>query len=351
MENIKLYINATIEDVKTYLEKLINIIKEKYPKYNEIYIKMVKDNSNYWNLILDKLNFFSNLIIGKNINNNNIFINTILFLLFGNQNSYKKLKSSTVINIEQYENSQYSNEIINFRNCIIIILIQIFINNETNDLKIRNNDVNTNLDYLINIINRILKSSYIKKSIHVIKLILKKDLNNVNDEFILSLFYFLYKKYQKLFIEFLNSDNCDIKKEYKFILINEYQQFTYDEKGAINYSNKIFEIKLSYSLLGINPKNEKINKFLETIKDKKLKGELLEVFQNYYYKNYLIKNNDNNKNENEKKNKSKLLNILKEVQAIKKNIKEVKNNVEELKNIQNNYMDDIFRVLNIINKH
>ena len=35
---------------------------------------------------------------------------------------------------------------------------------------------------------------------------------------------------------------------------------------------------------------------------------------------------------------------------LKKNVKEIKNNLEELKDIQKNYMDDIFRILNIINK-
>ncbi len=358
MENIKLYINASTEDVKQYLEKLIDIIIKKYPSFTEIYIKMNANTpkSNYWHLISDKLNFTSNLLLSKEKDNNkkNIYINTILFLLFGNQSNYNKLNSSIIINIEQYENSQYSNEISNFRNCLIIILIQIFINGETNEINKSNDNNNiiisdNNNNNLINIINRIVKSSYIKKSIHVIKSLLKKDINNQNDIFILTLFYFIYKKYQKYFIDFINSDNCDIKKEYKYILINEYQVFTYDDNSAINYSNKIFEIKLSYSLLGINPKNEKIKIFLKTIKDKKLKSELLEVFENFYYKNYLIKNN-NDSNENKDNKNNKLLNILKEVQNIKKNVKDIKNNVEELKNTHDNYMNDILRILNIINK-
>jgi hypothetical protein len=305
---------------------------------------------NYWNLISDKLNFCSNLLLSKDKNNNFTILNTMLFLLFGNQNNYNKLNSLTILKIEEYENSQYSNEITNFRNCIIITLIQIFINEEINYInKYKNNSINNNnKNNLINIINRIIKSSYIKKCIHVIKSLLKKDLNNQDNIFILTLFYFIYKKYQKYFIEFINSDNCDIKKEYKYILINEYQVFSYDDNGAINYSNKIFEIKLSYSLLGINPKNEKIKTFLKTIKDKKFENELLEVFENFYYKNYLIKNNDNNDNKDNKN--SKILHILKEVQNIKKDVKDIKNNVEELKNIQANYMNDIFRILNIINK-
>lgn len=101
--------------------------------------------------------------------------------------------------------------------------------------------------------------------------------------------------------------------------------------------------------MGLNPKNEKTNKFLETIKDKKLKAELLEVFQNYYYKNYLVKKNNSGEFISENKN-DKLIDILKEVQNIKKNIKEVKNNIEEMKLMHSNYMDDIFRILNIINK-
>ena len=338
MENIKLYINASIEDVKNYLEKLMEFINKSYPIFDEIYLKMINSTSksSYWSQIFDKLNVFSNFMINKG-KDNNIFINTISFLLFGYQNTYNKINPISV-NLEQYEKSSYSSDIVNFRNCIIIIIIQIFINNECKD--------NINKDYFINSINRIIKSSYIKKSIHVIKSLLTKNINNENYTFTLSLFYFIYKKYQKFFIEFLDSDNCNIKKEYKNILIKEYQLFTYDESGVINYSNQIFEIKLSYSLLGLNPTNDKINKFLETIKDKKLKGELLEVFQNYYYN--LIKND--NSNDDDKNKRNKFINILKEVQTIKKNIKEVRNNVEELKNMQNNYMDDIFRVLNIMNK-
>ena len=350
MDNIKLYINASIDDVKNYIEKLIDLIKEKYPKFDEIYLKM---NANcqisYWNHISDKLNFFSNIIFSKDKDKNskNLFFTTILFLLFGNQNNYSKLNPKS-INLEEYKKSSYSNEIINFRNCIIILLIQGFIIDEKTEKNLLKND---NKNNLINNINRIIKSSYIKKSIHVIKSLLKKNINNENDIFILSLFYFIYKDYQKFFIEFLNSENCDIKKEYKNILIKEFEIFTYDENGAINYSNKIFEIKLSYSLLGLNPKNEKTTKFLETIKDQKLKEELLEVFQNYYYKNFLSKKNNNNSEENRPDDKNdKLLNILKEVQTVKKNIKEIKNTIEEMKLMQNNYIDDIFRILNIINK-
>ena len=339
MENIKLYINANIEDVKNYLDKLIDLIKKKYPKFDEIYLKIKNETikNTYWNLIFVKLNCFSNLIIeNKNKENNNIFISTILFLLFGNEKNHNKLN----INIEKYENSLYSDEIINFRNCIIIILIQIFIINENKC----QNSTDINITYLINTINRIIKSSFIKKSIHVIKSLLKKNINNEKDIFILSLFYFIYKKYQNLFIEFINSDNCDIKKEYKNILIKEYQLFTYKENEVINYSNKIFEIKLSYSLLGVNPKNDEVNKFLETIKDKKFKEELLKIYENYFYKTNLT----NNENNSDKKNI--LLNSLKEIKKIKKDIKEIKNNIEDLKVMHNNYMEDIFRVLNMMKK-
>ena len=339
MENIKLYINASIDDVKNYLDKLIGLIKTKYPKFDEIYLKIKNETfkNTYWNLIYVKLSCFSNLIIeNKNKENNNIFISTILFLLFGNEKNHNKLN----INIEKYENSLYSDEIINFRNCIIIILIQIFIITENKC----QNSTDINITYLINTINRIIKSSFIKKSIHVIKSLLKKNINNEKDIFILSLFYFIYKKYQNLFIEFINSDNCDIKKEYKNILIKEYQLFTYKENEVINYSNKIFEIKLSYSLLGINPKNDEVNKFLETIKDKKFKEELLKIYENYFYKTNLTNNNNNT----DKKNR--LLNSLKEIKKVKKDIKEIKNNIEDLKVMHNNYMEDIFRVLNMMKK-
>ena len=343
MENIKLYINASIDDIKNYIETLIDFIKEKYPKFDEIYAKMINSQNskaqiNYWSLIYDKLNFFSNLIINKD-KNNNTFINTMLFLLYGNMNTSNKSNSITIsLNIEQYKNSLYSNEIINFRNCIIILLIQLFINNEKNTSDKDNKENKNNKNYFFNTINRIVKSSYIKKSIHIIKSLLKKNIDNENNIFISSLFYFMIKNYKNLFIDFLNNENCDIKREYKIILIKEFELFKYNETDVINYSNKIFEIKLSYSLLGLNPKNEKINIFLNSIKDKRLKEELLEVFQNYYYNL-----NDNYKND-------KLLNILKEVRSIKKNMKEIKNNIEEMKIIQNNYMDDIFRILNIINK-
>ena len=159
------------------------------------------------------------------------------------------------------------------------------------------------------------------------------------------LFYFIYKEYNQNFISFISSPNCDIKTEYKDILISEYALFTYNEIGSMNYSSKIFEIKLSYSFLGENPKEIKVKKFLETIKDKKFKEKLLIVFEKYYYENYVKKENVQKNEKNEK-----LINILNEVQYIKKNVKEIKNNLEELKDIQKNYMDDIFRILNIINK-
>ena len=111
----------------------------------------------------------------------------------------------------------------------------------------------------------------------------------------------------------------------------------------MSFNSKIFEIKLSYSLLGINPKEKKVTKFLETIKDKKLKSELLSVFEKYYYEKYVGKEKFENKND-------KLINALNQVQLLKKNIKEIKNSVDELKDMQKNYMDDIFRILNIINK-
>ena len=84
---------------------------------------------------------------------------------------------------------------------------------------------------------------------------------------------------------------------------------------------------------------------METIKEKKLREELLSVFEKYYYENY-VKKEDLEKNDKSKK----LINVLNEVQSIKKNIKELRNNLDELKDMHNNYMDDIFRVLNIINK-
>ena len=341
MENIKLYINASIDDVKMYIEKLLDVINKTNPKFDELWNKAIDDNksNNYWNLIYDKLNIYSNTIINNKlisiISSNNI--KTILFLLFGNINGIKTNNKSN-IKLELYENSIYSNEIINFRNCVIIILIQNYIVSDSSKL-------NENKDNIINNIIRIIKCSYIKKSIHVIKSLLNKQNHSKIDIFIPVLFYFIYKEYYQNFISFISSQNCDIKSEYKNILISEYASFTFNEIGSMNFSSKIFEIKLSYSLLGLNPKEKKVNKFLETIKDKKLKEKLLVVFEKYYYENYIKKENGEKNEKNEK-----MVNILNEIQYIKKNVKEIKNNLEELKDIQKNYMDDIFRILNIINK-
>ena len=347
MEKIKVIINPTVDEVKTYLEKIIDFFKQKYPGFDAEYNKKEENKkNNYWNSLNDKFN----LITEKNKEKKNVvFISTLQFLLFGNQNQNQPpsamhtptTPNSTTnnvtlsYNLEDYKSSIYSQEISNFRNCIIIILIQIFLNNNN----ISNKD-------LINTIDRIIKSSYIKKSIHVIKSLLKKGIEDEEKIFILTLFYFIYKKYQKFFIDFIRSENCEIRKEYKKILINEFQSFKYEENDVINYSNKLFEIKLSYSLLGINPKEKKINNFLETIKDKKLRAELLEVFENYYYGS----NNDGSGGEGQKSEKNNFVKILIEVKNLKKNLQEVKSDVEELKKVQCNYMDDILRVINIINK-
>ena len=341
MEKIKLYINASIDDVKLYVEKLIDTINKTNPKFDGLCNKSINANKNndFWNLIYNKLNIYLDAIINNKlvsiISSNNI--NTILFLLFGTTNDINANNKSN-INLELYENSMYSNEINNFRNCVIIILIQNYIEFDSSELK-------ENKDNIINSIIRIIKCSYIKKSIHVIKSLLNKQNHSNIDIFIPVLFYFIYKEYNQNFISFISSPNCDIKTEYKDILISEYALFTYNEIGSMNYSSKIFEIKLSYSLLGENPKEIKVKKFLETIKDKKFKEKLLIVFEKYYYENYVKKENVQKNEKNEK-----LINILNEVQYIKKNVKEIKNNLEELKDIQKNYMDDIFRILNIINK-
>ena len=333
MENIKLYINASIDDVKIYVEKLIEVINKRFPKLDEICNKSIEvnKNNNYWNFVYNKLSIYLKYELKSNISSNNI--STISFLLFGNINDKNINKSN--INIELYEKSIHSNEIINFRNCVVIILIQNYI--IFDDIKIKENK-----DDIINNIIRIIKCLYIKKSIHVIKSLLLKQHHSNIDIFIPVLFYFIYKEYFQNFISFISSSNCDIKPQYKELLISEYASFTYNEIGSMNFSSKIFEIKLSYSLLGENPKEKKVEKFLETIKDKKFKEKLLNIFDKYYYEKYVRKEQDD-KNE-------KLVKVLNEVQYIKKNIKELKNNLDELKDMQKNYMDDIFRILNIINK-
>ena len=335
MENIKLYINASIDDVKIYLGQLIDTIDKRNPKFKELYDKVKENNAknNYWNSLYEKINIYSNFLI-----NNKLIepfdINVILFLLFGVRDKSNKLMN--INNLELYELSMYSNEINNFRNCVIIILIQKYILAE-------NNDIGNDDDNIINSIIRIIKCSYIKKSTHVIKSLLNKKNQTKIDLFIPVLFYFIYEKYKNNFTSFISSSNCEIKPEYKPILISEYSSFTYNESGSINFNSKIFEIKLSYSLLGINPKEKKVLNFLETIKDKKLRGELLNVFEKYYYENYIKKENPENKNE-------KLIKVLNEVQYLKSNMKEIKNSLDELKDMQKSYMDDIFRILNIINK-
>ena len=342
MENIKLYINAVVDDVKKYLDEFFQTINKINPKIEELYNKIGKENkkNNYWNIIYDKLNIYSNYTINnKLINDYHNNMNVIIFLLFG---ITKGNNIPSNLNLELYEHSAYSNEINNFRNCLIVILIQNYILHLDSNITLKLDKENENENIINNII-RIIKCSYIKKSIHVIKSLIKKE-NQIKIEiFIPVLFYFIYEKYKNNFISFISSDNCEIKSEYKNILISEYSSFSYDEKGLMNFNSKIFEMKLSYSLLGINPKDKKVTKFLETIKDKKFKGELLSVFEKYYYEKYVKKENIENKNE-------KLINALNQVQLLKKNVKEIKNSVEELKEMQNNYMDDIFRILNIINK-
>jgi hypothetical protein len=330
MENIKLYINAGIDEVKIYLEQLFNNINKRNPKFEGA----ANIKNNFWNSIYDKLNIYSNLL-SNDINGCDISV--IKFLLFGIGGQSNKVIN---INLEVYEQSIYSNEINNFRNCVIIILIQNYILSETKD---KENLSENNGQNILNSIIKIIKCSYIKKSIHVIKSLIKKQLQTKLDIFIPVLFYFIYEKYKNNFISFISSDNCDIKSEYKNILISEYSSFDYNETSSMNFNSKIFEIKLSYSLLGSNPKEKNVIKFLENIKDKKLRGNLLCVFEKYYYENYVRKENNENKN-------GKLINVLNEVQVLKKNVKEIKNSLDELKDMQKNYMDDIFRILNIINK-
>ena len=330
MENIKLYINAGIDEVKIYLEQLFNNINKRNPKFEGA----ANIKNNFWNSIYDKLNIYSNLL-SNDINGCDISV--IKFLLFGIGGQSNKVIN---INLEVYEQSIYSNEINNFRNCVIIILIQNYILSETKD---KENLSENNGQNILNSIIKIIKCSYIKKSIHVIKSLIKKQLQTKLDIFIPVLFYFIYEKYKNNFISFISSDNCDIKSEYKNILISEYSSFDYNETSSMNFNSKIFEIKLSYSLLGTNPKEKNVIKFLESIKDKKLRGNLLCVFEKYYYENYVRKENNENKN-------GKLINVLNEVQVLKKNVKEIKNSLEELKDMQKNYMDDIFKILNIINK-
>ena len=340
MENIKLYINASTKDVKLYLDKAILIINAETNTENKIANNTTKNNKNIkdnnWIAINEKITNaytkYSNKI------NNVIYLKIIKFLLFG-----VEAEKST---IEQYEDSLFSSDIFNFSNCLLIIIIQIFI------YKINL----TNICDLINIINRIIKCSYIKKSIHVIKSLINENYYNEIDTFIFTFFYFIYKKYQKSFIAFLSSEFCDVKQEFKKLLINEYCSFDYNEKSVMYFNNMIFEIKLSYSLIGLNPNEEKIEKFLSTIQESKVKQGIHEVFKEIYLNNQRIVNKKNVDNKNNKENKEKinknkkLYEILGEVKNIRTNLNNVKKDIQELKTMQDSYMNDIYRVLNLMNK-
>ena len=86
MENIKLYINAGVDDVKKYLDEFFQTINKINPKIEELYNKIGKENkkNNYWNIIYDKLNIYSNYTINnKLINDYHNNMNVIIFLLFG----------------------------------------------------------------------------------------------------------------------------------------------------------------------------------------------------------------------------------------------------------------------------
>lgn len=366
MEKIKIFINANIEDVKEYLGKLMNFMEINYLQGNN---KINKDNSleviksnnknkvTFWSKIYEQLYMFYQLNYKTLLNQNISYIKVIIFLLFGNKNIIHDFCYQ--INLELYENSLYSKEIINFRNCILILIIQIFIYSSENNIK---KDLSNN-------INKIIKCPYIKKSLHVIKSLINKDIIKEQEIFILSLFYFIYKKYQKYFIEFLISEKCDIKKEYKKILIDEYYYFQYDENSIINYSTIIFEIKLSYSLLGLNPNDEKISRFLLSIKENKIKNELYEVITNNYklsMKNTTSSINDkdnniNNLDEEEKGSKfekqekktnykMELSLVLEEIKQIKTDIKNIKTDITELKNVQLDFINNIYSFLDKIKK-
>ena len=64
--------------------------------------------------------------------------------------------------------------IINFRNCLIVILIQNYILHLDSNITLKLDKENENENIINNII-RIIKCSYIKKSIHVIKSLIKKE--------------------------------------------------------------------------------------------------------------------------------------------------------------------------------
>ena len=150
MENIKLYINAGIDDVKIYLEQLFNNINKRNPKFEELFNKVGEANikNNFWNSIYDKLNIYSNLLLN---NNNGCDISTIKFLLFGIGAKSNKVEN---VSLEVYEQSMYSNEINNFRNCVIIILIQNYILLETKD---KENLSENNSQNILNNVIKIIK--------------------------------------------------------------------------------------------------------------------------------------------------------------------------------------------------
>ena len=294
-------------------EILIDNIKNNLFKYFKF--KQIKNiNINDFN------NIGINLINIYNLNNisEKKIIKLIIFLLFGIIEPFKNCK----FKLENFEESFYKNELLNFRNYFLNELILI-LNSEKNNF----NDLIINQTIII-------KSNYIKKCFHVIKNLFIKNIENY-DLFFYK-YCFLYKKYKENFIKFINSNKCIIKDEFKEILINEFNNFDYLEKSILDFGNKIFLINLAEKVFYEENDLKKIENFFEQIKYKNFKNNLNELYNKIKLKKNIKKENKNNE--------INLTNLHNEIINLKSELNTVKNN-------QNKIMDQLSIIINILNNN
>ena len=299
------------------MEKKENFLNEniKNNLYKFFQIKQIKNiNINDFN------NIGINLINIYNLNNisENKIIKLIIFLLFGIIEPFNLCK----FKLENFEESFYKNELILFRNYFLNELILI-LNLEKN-----------NLNDLINNQTIIIKSNFIKKCFHVIKNLFIKNIENY-DLFFYK-YCFLYKKYKFYFINFINSNKCLIKEEFKEILINEFNNFDYLEKSILDFGNKIFFIKLAEKVFYEENDSKKIENFFEQIKYKNFKNNLNELYNKIKKKNIIIiKENKNNE-------------INNQINFLQNEILNLKSDFNILKNNQIKIMDQLSLIINLL---
>ena len=147
---------------------------------------------------------------------------------------------------------------------------------------------------------------------------------------------FLYKKYKFYFINFINSNKCLIKEEFKEILINEFNNFDYLEKSILDFGNKIFLIKLAEKVFYEENDSKKIENFFEQIKYKNFKNNLNELYNKIKKKNIIIiKENKNNE-------------INNQINFLQNEILNLKSDFNILKNNQIKIMDQLSLIINLL---